>query len=266
MLLLSQREMRTIKITGLILSAAWVGTVPARAAIVDVTYTGIITQGADQTGVFGIVDTNGGAYVGYNYTANYVFNTSIGITASTPTENLVYGGTYYNTPSPLLSASVTVNGVTATILTNGPQYLNNDDIDAGILPQYRLGPGSTQQASAEYVYLNYDPKTNTGIYTNNQLTNLITNPTEQIPISITGNFTYKVGPNDMTDGYFQLVTEDLGVGITTDTYFTADLTSVTLTNVTPLPSTWLMLLSGFAGLGFFAYRRTKKNAPVIAAA
>jgi hypothetical protein len=34
---------------------------------------------------------------------------------------------------------------------------------------------------------------------------------------------------------------------------------------TPLPSTWLMLLSGFVGLGFFAYRGTKKNAAALAA-
>jgi hypothetical protein len=33
---------------------------------------------------------------------------------------------------------------------------------------------------------------------------------------------------------------------------------------TPLPSTWLMLLSGFVGLGFFAYRGTKKNAVATA--
>ena len=35
---------------------------------------------------------------------------------------------------------------------------------------------------------------------------------------------------------------------------------------TPLPSTWLMLLSGFVGLGFFAYRGTKKNAAALAVA
>jgi hypothetical protein len=34
---------------------------------------------------------------------------------------------------------------------------------------------------------------------------------------------------------------------------------------TPLPSTWLMLLSGFVGLGYFAYRGTKKNAALAAA-
>jgi hypothetical protein len=38
------------------------------------------------------------------------------------------------------------------------------------------------------------------------------------------------------------------------------------TSATPLPSTWLMLLSGFVGLGFLAYRRTKKNAAALAAA
>jgi hypothetical protein len=37
-------------------------------------------------------------------------------------------------------------------------------------------------------------------------------------------------------------------------------------SATPLPSTWLMLLSGFVGLGFFAYRGTKKRAAAIAAA
>lgn len=34
---------------------------------------------------------------------------------------------------------------------------------------------------------------------------------------------------------------------------------------TPLPSTWSMLIAGFAGLGFFAYRGTKKSSAAIAA-
>jgi hypothetical protein len=33
----------------------------------------------------------------------------------------------------------------------------------------------------------------------------------------------------------------------------------------PLPSTWTMLLIGFAGLGFVAYRGSKKNAVAVAA-
>jgi hypothetical protein len=42
--------------------------------------------------------------------------------------------------------------------------------------------------------------------------------------------------------------------------------TLTATAATPLPSTWLMLLSGFVGLGFFAYRGTKKNSAALAAA
>jgi hypothetical protein len=40
--------------------------------------------------------------------------------------------------------------------------------------------------------------------------------------------------------------------------------SLTASTATPLPSTWLMLLSGFVGLGFFAYRGSKKNAVAAA--
>jgi hypothetical protein len=35
-------------------------------------------------------------------------------------------------------------------------------------------------------------------------------------------------------------------------------------NPTPLPSTWLMLLSGFVGLGFFAYRGTTRRTAIAA--
>ena len=46
--------------------------------------------------------------------------------------------------------------------------------------------------------------------------------------------------------------------------FTSTVTG-TLTT-TPLPTTWLMLLSGFVGLGLFAYRGSKKSAGAFAAA
>jgi hypothetical protein len=44
-----------------------------------------------------------------------------------------------------------------------------------------------------------------------------------------------------------------------------EITNVSLT-ATPLPSTWTMLIAGFVGLGFFAYRGTKKNPAPLAAA
>jgi hypothetical protein len=36
-------------------------------------------------------------------------------------------------------------------------------------------------------------------------------------------------------------------------------------SATSLPSTWTMLIAGFVGLGFFAYRGSKKNTAAIAA-
>jgi hypothetical protein len=40
--------------------------------------------------------------------------------------------------------------------------------------------------------------------------------------------------------------------------------SVTLSAATPLPSTWTMLIAGFAGLGYFAFRGSKKNSAIAA--
>ena len=49
---------------------------------------------------------------------------------------------------------------------------------------------------------------------------------------------------------------------------TANFSDGIFTNVTltPLPSTWTMMIIGFVGLGFFAYRGSKKGSAVIAAA
>ena len=55
--------------------------------------------------------------------------------------------------------------------------------------------------------------------------------------------------------------EDYEVGATIDQVLARKIGAAT-----PLPSTWFMLLSGFAGFGFLAYRGTKRGAAAIAAA
>jgi len=52
------------------------------------------------------------------------------------------------------------------------------------------------------------------------------------------------------------------IGYSGEKYIGLDNVSVAQT---PLPSTWTMLIAGFVGLGFFAYRGTKKNAASLAA-
>jgi hypothetical protein len=49
-------------------------------------------------------------------------------------------------------------------------------------------------------------------------------------------------------------------------YLLLDNVSVTELTATPLPSTWTMLIAGFLGLGYFAYRGTKKASASAAVA
>jgi hypothetical protein len=75
------------------------------------------------------------------------------------------------------------------------------------------------------------------------------------------------------------VTPDIAIGINgwaygtgsdvwySQTGFGDTLTSSGTANIaaTPLPSTWTMLIAGIVGLGFFAYRGTKKAPAALAA-
>ena len=54
------------------------------------------------------------------------------------------------------------------------------------------------------------------------------------------------------------------IGNSGDKYIGLD--DVSVVQTTPLPSTWTMLIAGFLGLGFFAYRGSKKNGAALAAA
>lgn len=77
-------------------------------------------------------------------------------------------------------------------------------------------------------------------------------------------------PNTMDPGYIVTITSSTFTSaVLTNTIggfevadISAGLIQTGLAN-TPLPSTWLMLLSGFVGLGFFAYRGAQKNSRAL---
>ncbi len=72
-----------------VLLALLLGGSSASAAIVRVTYTGTVSFGYDQTGVFGAPD----AYLtGESYTVSYVFDTTRGFVHASPTQNYTNGG------------------------------------------------------------------------------------------------------------------------------------------------------------------------------
>ena len=154
------------------------GIAQASAAIVDVTYTGTVSYGSDPTGVFGTVETGGKAYVGDPFVANFVFNTNIYTEAySSPTLNYAIGEQGFG-DSPALSASLTLNGQTASI--GNPSY-------AGEI--YGSNDGccdSEQLHSSQYFF------SDISIVVYNYLDAAIYANDASIPASITTPFTYNV--------------------------------------------------------------------------
>ncbi|MGO9327852.1 MAG: hypothetical protein ACLQJ0_07015 [Steroidobacteraceae bacterium] len=82
------------------------------------------------------------------------------------------------------------------------------------------------------------------------------------------NFTSSLSAINSTGSYGFFFTGAPGAYQEYQTGAGGSFTSIVYSTVgaTPLPSTWTMLIAGFAGLGFFAYRGTKKNSAAIAAA
>jgi hypothetical protein len=92
----------------------------------------------------------------------------------------------------------------------------------------------------------------------------VINNDNSIPSAITEPFVYDVSGSDSNFGSIWLYTYNYTLGYQT-TFAYADMHVSTLTvSEVPEPSTWAMLLIGFAGLGYAGYRRAKRNSPAFA--
>ena len=219
---------------------------PASAALVTVTYSGTISDSFDLSGLFG---PPGGNLNGDAFTLVYYFNTSIGlVTSSSSISNFAYGGTVYgaSVPSPSLGAYLTINNHREFI---GGSYF-------GIISGYNDGSYSQQNHAAGTVSF---PG---GIEHDDSVTTEIYNYSATLPASITSDFTYNIQPGDTVSGSFDFYTYDFGVGALVNTYGNLDTTELsekTGLSAIPEPSTWSMMLLGFAGLGIVGYRRTRRR-------
>lgn len=204
---------------------------PASANIVTMTFTGTVTSAYDDIGLFGIVVPCCGntTYNGDSYVAKFVFDTSLG------------SGNFSNIPG-----GITLNGgaLSATVTVNGHTVATG------------VGPSSS---------LNYDPTnflndgaqvtdfTPTGGNTNFTLAeNFFPDPT----ISLSGLFFATIPNPPPANSSTDCCSVDI---VASDT-----ITSVTITDISsavPEPSTWAMMLIGFAGIGFTAFRRSRKALP-----
>ncbi|HEX9168766.1 MAG TPA: PEP-CTERM sorting domain-containing protein [Roseiarcus sp.] len=223
---------------------------PASAAIVDVTFTGTIFFMSYDSGITPIFVPGGlapsSSFDGKPYTANFVFNTDLGSSTSSATGFSVQGGSSTGFTDPLVSASVTVNGVTENI----PGLYDSE------LTLCSSSCPSTAAGSLTLYASDYSNGGPTGSTTNNRTylvidgafpSSIIPGPFSFTPSSGVGYISLSTAAND-------------GNGTLVNTYFEALLTTATVTVAAsaPEPSTWAMMLIAFAGLGFAGYRGRRR--------
>ncbi|WP_210291535.1 PEPxxWA-CTERM sorting domain-containing protein [Tardiphaga robiniae] len=200
----------------------------AQAAIMEVTYSGNIYNSFsnDVGGTFGAA---GASLEGKAISVAFRYDTSLAPITSGPQNNQISGAA--------VSVGITINGITKLYNTFYTSLVQN----------YNDGQKHTNvQAEA-----NFD---NSGIH---YLTMSSTdNVTGAFPLSLTTAYNF-TGP--LGNGFFRL--ENGTQALFTPTH----VTSVQIAAAVPEPSTWALMILGFAGVGFVAARKRKNQGVGLAA-
>ena len=226
-----------MRIKSAALACAALGALVSTSAFADIvttTYTGTVI-GTDYAGYFGVA---GSDLSNATFTATYVFDTNhSGSTQWSGTFNTFTNG--IGVKSPAISASLAINGQTLAFTANQFYY-------SQLLAQDRASGHFQSEADVHSmsgaIWQNF-------IYTDDP--NAPYNLT-----SLTTPFSYTLNTQSIYDNssLFQYGSDSLTLLSTT----------VTLAGAVPEPSTWAMMLLGFAGIGFMAYRRKSKPALMAA--
>jgi hypothetical protein len=209
---------------------------PASAALVMATYTGTVASGTDLTGFFHDADLAGDAF-----TAHFVINTALGQSLNDPGYDARFGGPGFGGGvSPILSADFTLNGVTDSF-TMGQDGAGNVFAKNGWEQTFFYANSNTTVGTvSDWDYL--------------QLF-VLSSPS---PVLLASNFTGTnitvLGDPLETNKVFRQVVDN-GHTITSYNLALAP-TTVTLAVLSvPEPQTWMMMLTGFLGLGAMLRRR-----------
>lgn len=212
-----------------------ISATPAASAVMLATFTGAVQSGTDTTDFFGL----GGDFDDATFTAYFRYDTSLGNATTGPLTDQRTGGPAFGGVSPILAATLRINGVTDVFDT--------------------FGNGSAN------VTINIDSWRQTFLYTDTAYTlgnvsewNFLQLFVLDVPAPLllttpyTGfNHTFAAGPSETNRaGHFRTVDGvrviDYQLALVTD--------SVTLAPI-PEPATWAMLIGGFFGAGLLIRRR-----------
>jgi hypothetical protein len=207
------------------------GISQASATIVDVTYTGIMTGGFDNAGVFGFAP--GQDLTGLAYTASYTFDTNLG---TDTTAHPFYSHQIIGFPGAALSASVAIdNGTPVSI---GP--ISFSQIRAGSLDQLDAANSQYHEAQGTTPFVSL-------------VRNSISNATfgSDLLGTIDVAFFYAVGDGDVTLADFNLFgNQAIGqANLLTLTYALSDVPQV------PLPAALPLFASVLGLFGVARWRR-----------
>ena len=211
----------------------------ASATLVKAEYAGTVIDGNDGSGFFSSV---GADLSGLAFTADFLFDTETGVWVSqSATLNDLKGGPgsgYVFSDSPMEEASLTIKGITYNFATDFLGEIFGANGQTGVANQQsHKGEAGVASISAKVFNKNF------------QISG-------DIPATIDAPFTFSLGPNDAGTGNFIF-------GSGNQTY--GDLAPTTLTYTVPSsgapePSTWALMVAGFAGLALVGYRAGRKNA------
>jgi hypothetical protein len=199
-----------------------------KASIVDITVRGRIVQESGQL-------ANGASAFSFHdqlYEAHYRFDTSIPdiLTLGSGATQWFYGGSTYGAPDPLVSATFKVGSITAS--ATGTMI------------------GSVQSQLNGVSYYAYD-SANSGF--SSSVGGFMVNE----PLGLKN---FDPSPGGLLPGSNPSLSYTYSQFFSGTAVLKGDVSSIQILNVTsavPEPSTWAMMLLGFGGVGFMAYRLRK---------
>lgn len=219
-----------LRITAAVVAiAALTSAIPAQATIVYRTFTGT-ASGSDAAGYFG-----GGNIVDQTFSATFKVDTSATITNS--------GSGYWDQHSaapnqPILAAAITIGGhlldvtIPSTANESFTIHLTNPWAwTFGALNNVNRADSIGGLRVLLYTTQNGAPN----------------------PLTIDAAFHYDYRAGDTREGFFRFGGDEINLTV-------ESVTQTPILAAVPEPSTWAMMILGFAGVGFMAYRRKNKTA------
>jgi hypothetical protein len=225
---------------------------PSLAQKLTLTFSGTLTSGDDNTGVFG-ENTD---LTGESVSLQFFIDTTLGTRTEANSQLLYIGGFFYPVlTSPVTSGAITVGGVThvvdfpafGTLLESIPPGVLGDDIEAQVsqLSENQIGPVLHFDSISAF-----SESTSNGQLTPNGFDMPFSYAPTAADTSVNGTFSVFARDTSNDD-----ILEDA------QGTFRPSLVTLSVSGLaTPEPSTWAMMLAGFAGLGFTGWRGSRRAA------